>query len=167
MIRQTHSNQKWETLFSSLRCSCRIDDFCQAYLRWRVMTVMTLIFGITWFTLLEKTMTIVLKKNNPHTWNHGISIVGTAKDQKTWHMSYRNYPQNGNHVIGSNCQTRNYDNCVIGTTVSLETVATDSQEHVLAWKPCQLCYRYIPQKEGHGNWVTGTWFRLETMAAAL
>ncbi len=75
-------------------------------------------------------MTLVVQlyyKNNPHTGNHVFPIIGTAKDHKTWHLCYKNNPQNANHgmyVIESNGQTKNHGNCVIGTTVSLETMAT-------------------------------------------
>lgn len=68
-------------MFSSLRCSCQ--DFCQAYLRWRDTDFWLYVTHVT------ENHDNRIKKNNPRTRNHGIYIKRTAKDQKTWHLSYR------------------------------------------------------------------------------
>lgn len=150
-IRQTNMCQKWEMLFSSVRCSWRIDEF----------SYMSSVSDMSWLWFLAlcdiccyiKTWQSYTK-NNPHTGNHEFCIVGTAKDQTTWHLCYENNPQNGNHVNESNCQIRNHGNCVIGTTVSLETMAIVLNVHPSERNPWQLNYKNVFQTGNHSNSVT-------------
>lgn len=97
---------------------------------------------------------VVTENHDNHIRNHDFCIVGTAKDQTTWHLCYENNPQNGNHVNESNCQIRNHGNCVIGTTVSLETMAIVLNVHPSERNPWQLNYKNVFQTGNHSNSVT-------------
>ncbi len=150
LVRQTNASQTWGMLFSSLRCSCRIDDFsCMSSIS-RVRD-----FGIMWTLVVQ-----LYYKNKPSPGNHEFPIIGTAKDHKTWHLCTKKPSPNANHGsmwFKATVRTKNHGNCVIGTTVGLETMEIVLHVYPLRKDAMADCViESNGQTKNHGNCVIGT-----------